>query len=480
VTAISEEVLAHLAEVVHRHLGLHFPREKWRDLERGVEATCRELGESGVEACARHLASSLSRQQMEILGRNLTIGETYFFREEQAFLALEKEFLPPLLDRRRHQGNSLRLWSAACATGEEPYSLAILLRRLLPDVDNWHLTILATDINSAFLHKAEQGLYGNWSFRNDPGALREKWFTRTEQGLYRLRPEVGTMVTFAYHNLAKDPYPSLANNTNAMDVIFCRNVLMYFSPEVRQRVMDNLQRCLVEGGILVTGAAETLLRPGPHLRTMARPNLVVYQKQTSAPAREPLAPHPMMPVLPKRPPAPAAQTPARLDAAQLAAAYRRGEYIAICRSSAGLRESDADFADTGLVVARACANTGHLDDALRWVDTVLKLRRLNPEAHYLRAMILLEQGKTAEGLDALRTTLYLDHDFIPAYVAKGNVFRAEGNRHQADRLFRNALVLLEVFGDDDPVPHAEDMRAGRLREAVIAAMEGGDGVAKDG
>ncbi|MBE0597821.1 MAG: hypothetical protein IH614_11170, partial [Desulfuromonadales bacterium] len=153
---------------------------------------------------------------------------------------------------------------------------------------------------------------------------------------------------------------------------------------------------------------------------------------------------------------------------------QRGEYGAICRQGPELARHDADFAAAALLVAQACANSGRLPEALTWVEEAIPRHRLNPDGHYLRAMILDEQGRTAEALDALRTTLYLAADFLPAHVALGNIARRGGDRRQAERNFRNALQLLADYGDDDPVPHAEEMRAGRLREAVIAAL-GGDG-----
>ncbi len=479
-TTLSEHTLERLAEVIRRQLGLHFPRERWPDLARGLQATCRDLQEPELESCAdRLLAAPLDRRQVEVLGRNLTVPETYFFREGQAFRFLEKHFLPELLARRRDRERTLRFWSAACATGEEPYSLAILLRRNLPDLDAWNLTLLATDLNTASLRKAEQGVYGDWSFRTDGGELRQEWFTRDPEGRYRLRPEIRRMVTFSHLNLAEDPYPSLANNTNAMDVIFCRNVLMYFSPEMRQQVLAKLQHCLVEDGLLVLGTAESGLGSTPGLLPVRLPDLVLFRRQAAAPAAKPPSPPPRaVSARPTPRPAPARPTvtaPEQSLPAWLAKAYSRGDYEAVCRRAAGLQPGHADFAPIAMVIARACANAGNLAGALSWAEAAIARRRFDPEAHYLRAMILLEKEQMPAALDALRTTLYLDPDFVPAHLALGNAARRAGERKQADRHFRNALLLLERYADDDLVPHTEQMHAGSLREAVMAAMGGPDG-----
>ena len=123
--------------------------------------------------------------------------------------------------------------------------------RLLPDLDDWRITLLATDINPRFLDRAAIGIYGEWSFRATPLIMREQYFTRTAEGRFKIDPRIRKQVTFAYLNLAEDVYPSLLNNTNAMDIIFCRNVLMYFSPKNAEKVICNFHRCLVEGGCLI-------------------------------------------------------------------------------------------------------------------------------------------------------------------------------------------------------------------------------------
>lgn len=479
---IPDETLRSLAETVHQHLGLNFPRERWPDLVRGVEATCSDLGLPGQEACTRALLSSpLDKKLVETLGRHLTIGETYFFREPAVFRALETGYLPSLLESRR-SSRLLRLWSAACSTGEEPYSLAILLRKLLPDPQEWKITILATDINTASLSRAEAGIYREWSFRGVEEDVRNTWFIRTPEGHFQVRPEIRAMVTFAYHNLVADPYPSLINQTNAMDVIFCRNVLMYFSEAMRRKVMDNLELCLVDGGLLAVGGAEATLSPPESLIALRLPEAHLYRK--SSVNRSLTSASPPLSSLPMTAPPARASTSRQKESVtpitpeflpELKAAYRRGDYEAVCRGAASLKKDEAARPEAALMAAKSCANAGNLDSALAWVGQAITLDRTNPDSHYLRAMILDEKRETAQALDALRTTVYLDPDFIPAFVALGNIFRRQGDRVNAQRNFRNALILLEAFEDDDPVPHSEEMRAGRLREAVMTAMGGPDG-----
>lgn len=123
-----------------------------------------------MESCLQKLASSLlTRNQVKILAGHLTVRETYFFRDKIHFEALRGYLLPGLIDARRKSNRCLRIWSAGCATGEEPYSIAILLSKMIPDIEDWDITILATDINPIFLQKASEGLYSEWSLRSVSG-----------------------------------------------------------------------------------------------------------------------------------------------------------------------------------------------------------------------------------------------------------------------------------------------------------------------
>ena len=259
---LPDQLLSRLSEFLAAQIGLHFPKKRWSDLERGIASAAHDFGIPEMEDCVHWLLSApLTHRQIEILARHLTIGETYFFRDRKSFEALEQHILPELIRSRRDSTRCIRIWSAACCTGEEPYSIAMLLDRLLPDYEQWHITILATDINPQFLRKAEKGVYGEWSFRDTPNWTKERYFKKERQGCFEIHQRIKERVTFSYLNFADDIYPSLSNNTNAMDVIFCRNALMYFAPELAMKVVSNLHRAVVDVGwlaISVTEASNTM------------------------------------------------------------------------------------------------------------------------------------------------------------------------------------------------------------------------------
>ncbi|MBI4418221.1 MAG: chemotaxis protein CheR, partial [Ignavibacteriales bacterium] len=178
VETVEDELLARFSALVSERMGLSFPKERWGDLERGITSAAQELGLRGPEAAINwFLSSHPDVKRTEILASHLTVGETYFFRDAKSFQALEEHVLPALIASRR-QDKRLRIWSAGCCTGEEPYSIAILLQSLLHDIREWTITLLATDINPRFLRKATEGVYGEWSFRDTPAWAKERYFTK--------------------------------------------------------------------------------------------------------------------------------------------------------------------------------------------------------------------------------------------------------------------------------------------------------------
>src|SRR5260221_3103621 len=241
-------------------MGFFFPPERLGDQERKLQAAAAAFGCNDAESCARLLTSSLvTKQQIDLLATYLTVGETYFFREPSSLAIVEQYLLPKLVHERRPVDRHLRIWSAACCTGEEPYSLAIMLHRLLPDLPSWKITLLATDLSRRFLQKATEGVYGQWSFRAMPAAIQKQYFHQTPNDRYVIRPDVKQVVSFAQLNLADNQYPSPATDTVGMDIIFCRNVLIYFSAERTKRVIENFYQCLNDGGWLIVSPVEIAL-----------------------------------------------------------------------------------------------------------------------------------------------------------------------------------------------------------------------------
>jgi chemotaxis protein methyltransferase CheR len=498
-----EPLLARFSGLVADRLGLHFGPERRADLVRGLEEARRELGFADVATCLQWLTlAAWTRQQVDVLARHLTVGETYFFRDPRGLEVLEAEILPRLIAARRRSTRLLRVWSAGCASGEEAYTLAILLVRAIPDWTSWAITVLGTDLNPLALQKAAEGVYSEWSFRDAPRWLKDGYFQPLGRDRYRLRPEIRKLVSWAPLNLATDPYPSLTNNTNGLDVIVCRNVVMYFSPEQAGKVMSQLARCLVDDGWLLGSPTESLYLSAGGLVPVVFPGAVLYRRsggESAAPrpgaaltpagssrgpssrGRSALAAR-TPPAAPAGPSAAAASGPAARPARGPAAADRResafeqaldhhrhGRYREAAAALEPLAAADPEQAPIVELLTRIYADQGQLQEALRWNDRALAADRLNPLHHYLRATILEEQGDWDQAASSLNRALYLDRDFVLAHFALGSLARRRGRPGPARRHLAQALELLAAYPAEAIVPASEGLTAGRLRE-IIKAM----------
>ena len=453
--ALANPLLSALSDFVAARLGLHFPQERWRDLQRGLVAAAAEFGFEDVEACVRWLLSAtLDRKHIEVLASHLTIGETYFFREMGSLDVLAKHIVPELFRLRAGGERHLRIWSAGCCTGEEPYSLAILLDSLIPDPRAWNVTILATDINPGFLRKAAAGIYSEWSFRGTPEWVKERYFKKRKDGRLELHAHIRARVTFSYLNLADDIYPSLLNNTNAMDVIFCRNVLMYFNAERVRKVSGNFHRSLVDGGWLIVSPTETSNRLFSSFSPVEFPDAFCYRKLDAAKWPVELEP----PVYVPEPDG---------GSAVIADTTATSEPGMVTPSKP---IPDQDVGEEAGLAARRCANQGRLMDAMAWCNKAIAVDKLNPAHHYLLSSIEQEQGQAEAAVRSLKRALYLDPDFVLAQFALGNIELSQGRRREAVRHFEHALAMMRNHSADEILPESEGLTAGRLIEIITSIL----------
>lgn len=240
---------------LQRRTGFVMPEDRWRFLAPRFLGRLRDRGFRDVEAFVRYLEHDpRGRTELEEIYNILTVRKTSFFRNPSTFAALERAVLPPLAASRRSGAWPVSIWSAGCSTGEEAYSIAMVATQVLGAGDpSFH--VLATDIVQEALARARQGVYSEAAAQEVPAAYRRH--LRMVGGMARIEDEVREKVEFAGHNLVHDPAPRPA--TGAWDVIFCRNVLIYFSVEQAREILERFARVLAPGGALFLGSAEVFL-----------------------------------------------------------------------------------------------------------------------------------------------------------------------------------------------------------------------------
>jgi chemotaxis protein methyltransferase CheR len=262
-----------LKRLVSARTGIAIPEHKREILERRLRSRLQASGCASFEAYCRLLEQDPRRdEEWSALIDLITTNETSFYRDLAQLEAFTTAIVPALIQANRATSH-IRLWSAACSTGEEPYTLAILLREQ-PALARWTIELLASDLSDTNLAVARRAVYSRYAVRNVPPAILRKYF-RKEEGQYVLAEPIRRVVTFSRINLYDETQMRLVRG---MDVVFCRNCLIYMDDEAKTRVITNLAACVRPGGYLVVGASESLRDRSDAFRPLYVNRAVIYQR----------------------------------------------------------------------------------------------------------------------------------------------------------------------------------------------------------
>ncbi|MBZ5617408.1 MAG: methyltransferase domain-containing protein [Acidobacteriia bacterium] len=443
-------------------------------LERRLEAR----GNPGPAAYLDLLGRSHQPEEMRALAAELTITETYFLRGAEHFHALAAMALPERI-RARAAERRLRLLSAGCASGEEAYSLAIVLREQFPDLASWDVTILGIDVNPLMVAKARKGRYTPWALRETPAEIRDKYF-RPDGSDYILDEQIRSMVSIKERNLAGVQNGSFPSE-DGFDIILCRNVLMYLVPSAAQQVIARITRALAPDGYLFLGYAETLRGLSQQFHLRHTHDSFYYQKSGAGEALSPRFTEPPRPeILPSVAPDAdlswvdaventcrridrlAQSSPCRLEpsgpglphATELPAPGRPvglGLAFELLRQERfrealdllhGLPPETTADADTQLLRAVLLANGGDLEAAEGICRRLLGADDLNASAHYLMALCREHAGDAAAAMEHDRAAIYLDATFAMPHLHLGRLAKRASDSMTARGELQHAATLL--------------------------------------
>lgn len=510
-------------DLVHKQSGLYFPEKKRTDLALGLRKALNSTTE-GIDNLAdyyNYLNQASTPQAKKELARFinlLTIGETHFFRDSPQFEALSSKVLPAIIQRKREAANlsggspQLRLWSAGCASGEEAYSLAILLFELIPDIKNWNILILATDINESSLERARKAIYTDWSFRESRAlALRSVYFTRQNKR-YRLNVNVRQMVTFAQHNLIEDDFPAIYNNTTAMDLILCRNVTIYFSEATTRQLVQKFHKALLNDGWLVVGHSEPSLMVYNNFQANTFPGTLLYQKTSQSTAisdeRNTLTkPTPISANLanaekiqvtkPEQFSMGKAADPRRTDflptlpqtnganrsmsedenvyetARQLLSLGELEQTILVLKPALH-RLSSEQLPSAYCLLARAYADQEQWYESRRWCQLAIEANPLLGEAYYVLSMVDDQVGDLEGAVANLKKVVYLNGQQPLAHFNLAMIYQKQGKIKLAWRALTNASNILTKWPPDQIIPDSGGTNAYRLLvtvQTILANLE---------
>ncbi len=399
-------------------------------------ATHQHNNENYVNALLQNDANDLAERHA--LASALIPLESFFFRDAGQVALIRNRLLPQRIEQRagRHM---LRIWSAGCSTGEEAYTLAMLVTELLPPAVAWNITVLATDINQQALQRARAGLYSHWSFRGVPEQIRHRYF-KCENGCWKIAQRIRDMVSFAEDDLLSSSVPAVADGD--FDLIVCRNVLMYYRDDVLPVVVDKLTQALAPTGFLLVGHNELSTNSYPSLSRQSFPESLVYSRAQASgekPQAETLKP-------------------------KMRVSINAGPTIncvapeAVASALIGQKEE--------LLQAWQLADAGLLEQAKSICVRLIASSPLEAGPYYLQAHLAQEKGDWHRAQTLLKQVIYLDPGFVMAYFDMSALCTLDGDVSNALRLQQVATDLLEKLPSDTALPPRAINTAGELLTAL--------------
>lgn len=463
---------------IQAQTGLRVHSGRFDEIAYVVNDVIASLRMSGVDDLLLALRTTTFIESLwQIFIQAITVGETYFFRDQGQIEALRSHILPEIIAEHQRVGSrQLRLWSAGCASGEEPYTLLMLLQELLPDISQWEITVLGTDINLYFLERARRGLYRPSSFRSEtPDYVQKRWFRQTSEG-FLLDQAIRDQATFLPYNLANPLTDSAVLN---MDLIVCRNVTIYFEQPTVSAIVSRFYQALNEGGRLVVGHSELSTTLYHEFATRTHERTVYYQK-TALPQPQrstmPAAPRPV-----SRPAAgyPFPRTPvpsAAAKTAQPAALTRTARPVS--KPVTGARPSTDHGLEIAWARAKEAADRERWEEALAFLTQVENTYRFRPEFHYLHGLVHLAAENTDKAIWAWRQALYCDPMFALAHYSLGDLYEQRGESKAAVRHWRQAMSAIAHLDPQHRLLFSEDLTVEMLKGLLayrVSVLPGGNG-----
>lgn len=452
----------------------------------------------------------------------LTTGESYLFRDQGQINLLKNKILPELIAYQRNlkvkenrQKASLKIWSAGCSTGEEAYSLAILLHELLPKQDDWQITILGTDINPEAIKKAKQGIYNSWSFRTLSPELQRRYFSPHHSN-WKIDTQIQERVKFYTGNLIQDKFPDSTSDICDLDLIVCRNVFIYFNAAAITTVLGKFYQSLRPGGYLMTGHAELCSQELHQFQTQVLPESLVYQRHFSSASthtawaedHSALSPYKQQQRSPNQTIKSGEsnnllngltskvrvsdelrqnsaqvqkknfnathnvvdnQTSIKNQLALCQAALKQAEsllqsgiYTLALQASQQAANYDPTNFDAYYLMAQAYANLGQYQRAKDCCQQASEVDMLSLKPYYLLAKVAEEQSDLDLAKSILKKIIYLDPKAIAAYLELGAIYAKENDSARATKMRNSAFELLNQIPSNTTIEHQHHLSAGEL------------------
>jgi len=489
--------LSEMVDLIADTFGIQIQPQYKDTLKKNLFTRTRALGLSSLNEYHQFLVATNqlipSAVEWQELISLLTVTETYFFRDQGQMSLLKNQLLPELIERRRdlslthcNPANgqfyrpTLRLWSAGCSTGEEAYSLAIMVKELIPDYQAWDILILGTDINQPAIALAQQGIYSDWSFRAITPEIKSRYFRSYKKG-WKIDPAIRAMVTFQPGNLMQDNYPAYASSIHDFDLIICRNVFIYFDFNAIAQVIDKFYCSLAPGGFLLTGHTELHTHKTEAFQVKNFPQSAAYQRHSGLDEKSkdlhPLTPaakfesretkifNPFVPKLKTGDDVSTNTQQTLLDTAKQSLIQKA--YADVIQIAEQLIALAPQHFQAYCLMAEAYANFGDYSQANQACQQALQINPLAIEPYHLLAQIAEEQGDHDSAKSFLKRIIYLAPSSVNAHLELGSIYEREGNEKQAQKIWRSLLEILQNLPQEQAIDFHNQQNTAELKAHVL-------------
>ncbi len=402
-------------DLIAERSGIYFDPGKQELLKSNLLQRMQDCGLSTFVDYFNLLSSPVGTKEFDHLLNLITIPETYFFRDQAQFRALEHFVIPEILKRKSYPGASLRIWSAGCSTGEEPYTIAMIVAAGMVGAEYPPIQILATDVSHAALEAARRGVYGARSVRDVPAEYLNRFFTKRGDE-YFLDESIKQMVEFRYFNLVTEPHPLM--EMSGWDIIFCRNVTIYFQPEATRKVIHNFYRSLRQEGFLFAGYSESLRYLSDEFTTVQMEGAFVYQKGAAG----------------KKQRKKARQTKDRWSSPRAAIGAHRKKPKAV-------RDGKSNELEQVCARAKELLEVGQPEKASALLDPYLEESPAPESVLLLQAEIALNQGDLEKAVQLCESIIHHEPLSVAALYLLGVIYRTWENEPRAIEEFKKVLYL---------------------------------------
>lgn len=461
-------------KLINERLGIALQSHQTSALEKTILSACIKFNCSPYEYLQIIKSCSSHSPLLDYLVCNITIGETYFFRDKKQMHLLQTILLPDLIKRKQKENNlTLRIWSAGCASGEEIYTIAMLLNELIDDLSLWTLNLLATDINTNALEKAITARFTEWSMRSISTYFRERYFAK-ENDQYSITDSIKQLVKFNYLNLHEDTYPSMFNGTNAQDLILCRNVLIYFDNNNIIKIMHKLAESLVPGGYLLLGASDPINISNTDLTyhyeygpVFCRTDHEINSKSIltlSNKEKKPIISFSDIDRTKESNKISASKLPNSFifDEELITNLLQKNNWHKVIELIDLYPDKDKNSLFCLNAKATSLANLGKLTDAEMFYGKCFLLDSTNKYIYFNYALTLIEHNKLDAAEKALHQALFLDHQFVVGHYQLGLLLLRVKQKSAGLKSLRNALAIAKLNPESKIVPGSQGILFGSL------------------